>query len=77
MTTQDKQFKDLFIAKCVQIPQADQKAACPEQLRLISNRHYLGSEPALHVPWPTSSIWIKKLNQLGLKQPEKELQDQG
>jgi hypothetical protein len=28
MTTQSK---DLFIAKCVQIPQADQKAAYPEQ----------------------------------------------
>jgi hypothetical protein len=38
MTTQDKQFKDLFIAKCVQIPQAEQKAACPEQLRLTSNK---------------------------------------
>jgi len=30
--------KDLFIAKCVQIPQAEQKAASPEQLRLTSNR---------------------------------------
>jgi len=27
-----------FIAKCVQIPQAEQKAACPEQLRLTSNK---------------------------------------
>jgi len=38
MTTQDSKFKDLFIAKCVQIPQAEQKAASPEQLHLTSTR---------------------------------------
>lgn len=82
-----QQFKDLFIAMCAQIPHAEDKAACPEQHRLkTGNRLPLPLEelsllcvrhgqPAAASTWTKktwSSTWTKKLDQLGLKQPEKE-----